>query len=100
MAIEPFAITAFDTYPIIRASDGEMRFDVLPNCASYLQVKLRRVTDGGDHDVAICEVVGTGVWDDGSRKVLWQGEGDAKKQSALDPSSALYSGQLRAEGII
>ena len=81
-------------------SENELQFDVLPNCASYIQVKLRRVTDGGDHDVAICEVTGTGVWDDGKQTVLWLSEGDSGSQSALDPSSALYSGQLRQEGII
>jgi len=83
----------------IAGSDKELQFDVLPNCASYIQVKLRRVTDGGDHDVAICEVTGTGVWD-AKQTVLWLSEGDSGSQSALDPSSALYSGQLRQEGII
>jgi flavin reductase (DIM6/NTAB) family NADH-FMN oxidoreductase RutF len=84
----------------VAGSEKQMQFDVLPNCASYLQVKLKRVTDGGDHDVAICEVVGTGVWDDNKQTVLWLEESDAGGQSALDPSTALYSGQLRDEGII
>ncbi len=78
-----------------------MQFDVLPGCASYLQVRLKRVTDGGDHDVAICEVVGTGTWDSIRQTVLWESsEDDTQSASAFDPSSALYSGQLREEGII
>ena len=79
-----------------------MQYDVLPNCATYMQVKLKRVTDGGDHDVAICEVVGVGVWDNVKQTVVWQcDDGNSDNQStALDPSSALYSGQLREEGII
>ncbi|KAL9182241.1 hypothetical protein ACHAXT_012893 [Thalassiosira profunda] len=75
-----------------------MPFDVLPNCASYLEVKLKRVVDGGDHDVAICEVTGTGVW--AEKSVHWLSEDDAGEQSSLDQSSALYTGQLRDEGII
>ena len=82
-------------------SSDEVQFDVLPGCASYLQVKLKRVTDGGDHDVAICEVVGTGTWDSSRQTVLWKSsDNDTQSTSSLDPSSALYTGQLREEGII
>eukprot|EP00571_Detonula_confervacea_P008534 CAMPEP_0172315998 /NCGR_PEP_ID=MMETSP1058-20130122/26924_1 /TAXON_ID=83371 /ORGANISM="Detonula confervacea, Strain CCMP 353" /LENGTH=250 /DNA_ID=CAMNT_0013030215 /DNA_START=263 /DNA_END=1015 /DNA_ORIENTATION=- len=86
----------------ITGSDQQLQFDVLPNCASYIQVKLRRVTDGGDHDVAICEVTGTGIWDDNKQSVLWLSESDdaGSNQSTFDHWSALYSGQLRDEGII
>ena len=79
-----------------------MQFDILPNCATYIQVKLKRVTDGGDHDVAICEMLRTGIWDDSTQTVIWLDGSDstAKPFSALDHSSALYSGQLRREGII
>jgi len=105
----------------ITGSNGEYPlFQVLPKCASYLQVKLRRVTDGGDHDVAICEVVGNGIWDDGLQSVVWSSENNTVVGSSdnnspsssssstptkptatpLDPSSALYTGQLREEGII
>ena len=81
--------------------DGPIEiFEVLPRCASYLQIKMRRVTDGGDHDVAICEITGTGVWDESKQTVLWLSEDNADNQSSLDPSSALYSAQLRDEGII
>ncbi len=81
-------------------SDKTTTFEVLPNCASYIQVKLKRIADGGDHDVAICEVVGNGFWDDESRSVVWLSESDADGQDGFDPSSALYTGQLRVEGII
>ena len=80
-----------------------MQYDILPDCASYMQVKLKRVTDGGDHDVAICEVLGVGVWDNAKQTVVWQrddGSSDSNQSTALDPSSVLYSGQLREEGII
>lgn len=81
-------------------SDGS-RLDVLPGCALYMQVKLKRITDGGDHDVAICEVIGTGIWDDVRKDVRWLSDDDVgSPRPALDNTSALYSGQLRDEGII
>lgn len=114
----------------VRVEGGDERFEVLPNCVSYIQVKLKSVTDGRDHDVCIVEVVKvsvqftsrvtffhktdllkctcvlldrsfqTGVWDDVNKSVLWLKEGDIDQQPALDASTALYSGQLRNEGII
>lgn len=81
-------------------SSKDVTFEVLPNCASYIQLKLKRVTDGGDHDVAICEVVGTGVWDDEHDTVHWLTESESRDQTALDASSVLYTGLLRKDGII
>ena len=81
-------------------SDDDLQFDVLPNCASYIQVKLKRVTDGGDHDVAICVVVGVGIWNKELQTVVWQSDDDNQSTAALDQTSVLYSGQLRQEGII
>ena len=78
---------------------NDATFEVLPNCASYLQLKLKRVTDGGDHDVTVCEVVGTGVWDDENKTVRWLLDSSIG-QLALDSSLVLYTGQLRDEGII
>lgn len=63
--------------------------DLLPGCASYVQLKLLRTMEAGDHDVALCEVVSTGVSCD-----------DDGPPTALDPSTALYTAQLRQEGII
>ena len=85
---------------IVHRSDDELQFDVLPNCASYIQVKLKRVTDGGDHDAAICEVVGVGIWNKEEQTVVWQSDDDNQSTAALDHISVLYSGQLRQEGII
>ena len=76
----------------------DIRFEVLPHCASYLQIELKRVTDGGDHDVCIVQVRNTGVWDDVNKSIHWFEEGD--QQTALDASSVLYTGQLRQEGFI
>mmetsp|Transcript_11156 Transcript_11156/g.22188 ORF Transcript_11156/g.22188 Transcript_11156/m.22188 type:complete len:470 (+) Transcript_11156:36-1445(+) len=76
----------------IGSDDDEERFEVLPHCASYIQINLKRVTDGGDHDVCIVQVTKTGVWDDVNETVMWLEEGD--QQPALDPTTALYSGQL------
>lgn len=50
--------------------------------------------------MAICEVVGTGVWDEKSQTVVWLSESDVDGLDALDSSTALYTGQLRVEGII
>ncbi|KAL7495389.1 hypothetical protein ACHAWT_003889 [Skeletonema menzelii] len=83
---------------VVEGSGDEERFEVLPQCASYMQIKLKRVTDGGDHDVCIVQVIKTGVWDDINKTVLWLEGSD--QQPALDASTALYSGQLRDEGII
>ena len=85
---------------LFHRSDDEIQFDVIPNCASYIQVKLKRVTDGGDHDVAICEVVGVGIWNKEEQAVVWQSDVNNQSTAALDHTSVLYSGQLRQEGII
>jgi flavin reductase (DIM6/NTAB) family NADH-FMN oxidoreductase RutF len=81
-------------------TSNDVSFEVLPNCASYIQLKLKQVADGGDHDVAICEVVGTGVWDDENNNIKWLSENETGNQIALDSTSVLYTGLLREEGII
>lgn len=68
--------------------------NLLPKCAVYIQLKLLSVTEAGDHDVALCEVVGTGVWD-GAKVVATE-----TPPAALNPSTAMYTAQLRNEGII
>lgn len=70
--------------------------DLLPKCAVYIQLKLLSVIEAGDHDVALCEVVGTGVWDETEQGIVSKEVSPA----ALDPTTALYTAQLRAEGII
>merc|ERR1711862_340889 len=81
----------------IEDSNGSS-FEVLPNCLSYLQVRLKRITDGGDHDVAIAEITGDGVWDESQQTVIWRSDSDT--HTPIDQSVALYTGQLRSEGII
>eukprot|EP00985_Skeletonema_marinoi_P023679 scaffold15909_cov132-Skeletonema_marinoi.AAC.6 len=84
----------------VGSDEEEEQFEVLPHCASYIQIKLKRVTVGGDHDVCIVQVTKNGVWDDVNKTVFWLEEGDQQQQPALDSTAALYSGQLRDERII
>jgi len=73
-----------------------LTLNLLPRCAVYILLKLLSTTEAGDHDVALCEVVGTGIWDESSSKVV----ATDTPPAALDPSTALYTAQLREEGII
>jgi flavin reductase (DIM6/NTAB) family NADH-FMN oxidoreductase RutF len=70
--------------------------DLLPKCAIYVQLTLLSITEAGDHDVALCKVVGTGAWDETEQGIVSKEVSPA----ALDPTTALYTAQLRAEGII
>lgn len=69
---------------------------LLPGCAVYIQLKVLSVTQAGDHDVAQCQVVQTGVWHAAKQKVV----ATDSPPEALDPATALYTAQLRKEGII
>lgn len=80
-----------------------VRLQVLPGCASYIKLKVLSVHNAGDHDVALCEVLGTAMWNDDTKKVVTRSSDDREGKPtvpALDPSTALYTGQLREEGII
>jgi Flavin reductase like domain len=79
--------------PTSIGSDAESTFDILPNCAAYIQVKVVNTIPAGDHLVALCEVVQSLEWKDG---VLIP----SSASTPLDATSALYTGQLRQEGII
>lgn len=68
----------------------------LPGCAVYIQLEVLSVIEAGDHDVALCQVVQTGVWDVANQKVV----ATDTPPEALDPRTALYTAQLRKEGII
>lgn len=88
--------------------------EVLPGCAIYIQVEYCRssnsIVDAGDHVVAICKVMRTGIWqpcrdDEIEGSILWldkmnEGTTISLTTGAIDESNALYSGQLRREGII
>lgn len=86
--------------------DDAIAFDVLPGCAAYVQLKLLSCHNAGDHDVALCEVVDTAQWDCDEERVVHAASSDGVvvpvggPAAALDPTTALYTGQLRAEGII
>ena len=73
--------------------------DVLPNCVSYIKLKLLSTFDAGDHDVALCEVIGTGEWLKESNQLKIHGK-DNVPAAPKDQRTVLYSGQLREEGII
>lgn len=81
-------------------SDGRSpaSFDLLPCCALYVKLRLRETMEAGDHDAALCEVLGIGVWAEETGCVVAVEEGMAS--SPKDPETALYTAQLRMEGII
>ena len=68
----------------------------LPGCAVYIQLEVLSVIEAGDHDVTLCQVVQTGVWDAANQKVV----ATDTPPEALDPRTALYTAQLRKDGII
>ena len=70
--------------------------DLLPGCASYIRLQYLSRIDAGDHEVVLCQVTLTGVWN--GETVLACDEGLAT--GPLDSSNVLYTGLLRAEGII
>jgi hypothetical protein len=68
-----------------------------------IELQLQSVTDAGDHILAICQVVRTGVWDERKQTVrVLKGEPImAAAAPPLDSTTVLcYTGQLREEGII
>jgi flavin reductase (DIM6/NTAB) family NADH-FMN oxidoreductase RutF len=89
----------------IRSSHGSdfrcsADLELLPECCTYISLKLLQTVPAGDHVVALCEVVDTGVWDPSTRTVPSCGDNRDAPNQVFDPSSALYTGQLRQEGII
>jgi hypothetical protein len=71
---------------------------VLPNCQSYIKVRILNTMDAGDHNVALCQVLGVGQWDDVQNRIIQVGADDVQK--AKDESEVLYTGYLRKIGII
>ena len=98
-----------------RSKDKDFGLQVLPGCASYIKLKVLSYHNAGDHDVALCEVLDAAMWDE-TRKVVTtcrlsssqqQEDGEGRRpvaavaaSAAIDPTTALYTGQLREEGII
>jgi hypothetical protein len=73
--------------------------ELLPECCTYISLRLQQIIPAGDHVVALCEVVDTGVWNPATKSVVSCANVVDARQ-VFDPSSALYTGQLREEGII
>jgi flavin reductase (DIM6/NTAB) family NADH-FMN oxidoreductase RutF len=87
----------------IRPSPGDFvcpaDLELLPECCTYISLRLQQIVPAGDHVVALCEVVDTGVWDPATNSVISCANVVDAPQN-FDPRSALYTGQLREEGII
>ena len=94
-----------DDVDLVAESTGPSKLEeavglqVLPGCASYIKLKMLSYHNAGDHDVALCEVLDTAIWSDEVRKVV-NCSAEGVPFPALDPTTALYTGQLREEGII
>lgn len=83
--------------------EDTVRLQVLPGCATYIKLKVLSYHNAGDHAVALCEVLDTAIWNDSAKKVVSCSSSDEEGKPtlpALDPTTALYTGQLREEGII
>jgi flavin reductase (DIM6/NTAB) family NADH-FMN oxidoreductase RutF len=73
--------------------------ELLPECCTYISLRLQQIIPAGDHVVALCEVIDTGVWNQATKTVV-SCANVVDAPQVFDPSSALYTGQLREEGII
>lgn len=71
---------------------------LLPNCQSYIKVRLLETLDAGDHEVALCQVIGVAEWDEKDQCVVDVDPKDGLQ--AKDENIVLYTGYLRQEGII
>jgi hypothetical protein len=71
--------------------------NVLPGCASYIQLHVKECMEAGDHVAVLCEVVKTATWDEAGRQIIISSNDNP---TALDQSTVLYSGLLRDEGLI
>ena len=71
---------------------------LLPNCQSYIKVRLLETFDAGDHEVALCQVIGVAEWDEKDQCVVDVNTKDDIQ--AKDENIVLYTGYLRRQGII
>ena len=76
-----------------------LSLDLLPNCACYIVIKLLDVIAAGDHDACLVEVIQTMKWDEKLGQIIRCSD-DNTSIIPQDPATALYSAQLRQEGII
>jgi hypothetical protein len=75
-----------------------MQLELLPRCKSYIKLELLKTVEAGDHDVAICQVMCTGTWDDDRKCIIQRPPDDP--MIPLDTSTVLYTGELREKGIL
>ena len=98
---------------------------LLPRCQSYIQLEMVNAMEAGDHEMALCRVLGVGEWDEerncvvdlnsrsgsssGSDADVSSGctsdggdDGDVipLPAKAKDKESVLYTGYLRKKGIL
>jgi hypothetical protein len=71
---------------------------VLPGCQSYIKFQILDTMDAGDHEVALCQVLGVGRWDENSQCVIPIDMNGV--QEPKDETHVLYTGYLRKEGMI
>eukprot|EP00591_Stephanopyxis_turris_P007662 CAMPEP_0195515796 /NCGR_PEP_ID=MMETSP0794_2-20130614/6737_1 /TAXON_ID=515487 /ORGANISM="Stephanopyxis turris, Strain CCMP 815" /LENGTH=191 /DNA_ID=CAMNT_0040644277 /DNA_START=333 /DNA_END=908 /DNA_ORIENTATION=- len=83
------------------SSSSSLPIDILPKCASYMKLKVINTMRAGDHDVALCQVIQTGTWDESLQRVIpLSCSSEDATSRAMDQRRVLYTGQLRDEGII
>lgn len=80
-------------------SHSSIGISLLPGCATYIRLTLLSTVEAGDHDVALCQVQATARWDSDTKRVV-PTDDEGPPPTPLDPSTALYTGLLRDEGII
>lgn len=95
---QPFATNQLSANHNDDDRERQQGAELLPDCATYIHLKLINTFPAGDHLVALCEVVHTGTWDDTNRKIV--SADDAVVPALLDTSTVLYTGQLRHEKIL
>jgi len=83
----------------------DLDIKLLPKCASYIFLKLcdeQPVWDAGDHVVALCKVVGTGIWEDNhpSNGNVRLAVSEDQPQKPLNQESVMYTGYLRSIGVL
>ena len=92
------------------------QFHLLPDCALYLHLQICEddnnntggssfsFLEAGDHIVTLCDLVGVGQWNEQLQQVERvhnnDDQGAPTPLPLLDPTTALYTGQLREAGII
>jgi Flavin reductase like domain len=74
--------------------------ELLPSCAAYINLKVINTVPAGDHLVTLCEVVETYQWDFKTGILIDTASSTTNSLTALDPTTTLYTSQLRQEGII